>query len=182
MQFLIDQQDAPVIWRGPKKSSMINKFVNSVCWGELNVLVIDTPPGTSDEHLSVLEYLKAFNPDGAVIVTTPQEVSISDVRKEITFCKEAGLPILGIFENMSGFVCPHCAECTNIFSSEGGRLLAEEVKLPFLGKIPIDPSLTACCEEGKNFLEVHPDSLSLSSIQGFTKKFIAKHDNHMDTA
>jgi Mrp family chromosome partitioning ATPase len=89
--------------------AMIKQFLQDVCWGELDYLIIDTPPGTSDEHISVVEYLKAFNPDGAVIVTTPQGVALADVRKELSFCKKVQLPILGVVENMSGFICPHCA-------------------------------------------------------------------------
>jgi len=112
-----------------------------VNWGELDFLIIDTPPGTSDEHISVTEYLKSTNPDGAILVTTPQVVSLNDVRKEITFCKKVGLPILGLIENMSGFRCPTCAECTNIFSKGGGESLATLTEIPFLGRIPIDPSI-----------------------------------------
>jgi Mrp family chromosome partitioning ATPase len=92
-------------------TAMIKQFLQDVCWGELDYLIIDTPPGTSDEHISVVEYLKAFNPDGAVIVTTPQGVALADVRKELSFCNKVQLPILGVVENMSGFVCPHCAVC-----------------------------------------------------------------------
>jgi Mrp family chromosome partitioning ATPase len=172
IQFLLDKQDAPVIWRGPKKTTMIKQFLQDVCWGQLDYLIIDTPPGTSDEHISVVEFLQSHNPDGAVVVTTPQGVSLSDVRKEIAFCRRVGLPILGVFENMSGFVCPHCSECTNIFSSEGGRLLAEESNVPFLGKLPIDPTLTSCCEQGKNFVELYPDSQSLIAIQQFVQNVI----------
>ena len=109
--FLLPDQDSAVIWRGPKKTAMIKQFVEDVCWGELDVLIIDTPPGTSDEHISIVENLKNYNPDGAVLVTTPQNVSLSDVRKEINFCKKIKLPIIGLIENMSGFVCPHCSVC-----------------------------------------------------------------------
>eukprot|EP01118_Nematostelium_gracile_P005593 TRINITY_DN1776_c0_g1_i1.p1 TRINITY_DN1776_c0_g1~~TRINITY_DN1776_c0_g1_i1.p1 ORF type:complete len:258 (-),score=68.13 TRINITY_DN1776_c0_g1_i1:154-927(-) len=172
--FLLPDPNAPVIWRGPKKNAMIKQFLEDVIWGELDYLIIDTPPGTSDEHLAVVENLKEHNPDGAIIITTPQEVSISDVRKEISFCQKIGLPIIGIIENMSGFVCPHCAECSNIFSSEGGRLLAEELQLPFLGKIPIDPTLTAACESGTTFLEKFPDSTSLSAVQNLVKDLLSK--------
>jgi len=156
IQFLLDDRDTPIVWRGPKKTSMIQKFVEEVCWGSLDYLVIDTPPGTSDEHIAVCESLKKYSPDGAVLVTTPQQVSLSDVRKEISFCHKIGLPILGIFENMSGYVCPHCQECTNIFSSEGGELLAKEAGIKFLGRIPIDPALGWCGEQGKSFFGLKP--------------------------
>jgi len=170
--FLLPEPDAAVIWRGPKKNTMIKQFLEDVLWGDLDYLIVDTPPGTSDEHITTIENLKQYNPDGAIIITTPQEVAISDVRKEITFCRKIQLPILGIIENMSGFVCPHCEECTNIFSSEGGRLLAEEQDIPFLGKIPIDPLLTNCCEMGSSFVEKFPDSPSLNSVQKLVDNFM----------
>ncbi|KAJ1555546.1 Nucleotide-binding protein 2, partial [Nowakowskiella sp. JEL0078] len=101
--FLLERQDDPVIWRGPKKNAMIQQFINDVEWGAIDYLIIDTPPGTSDEHISIAEYLKEFKPDGAVIVTTPQAVALADVRKELSFCKKVNIPILGVVENMSGF-------------------------------------------------------------------------------
>ncbi|KAF2075992.1 hypothetical protein CYY_002699 [Polysphondylium violaceum] len=171
IQFLLDKSDTPVIWRGPKKNSMIKQFIEDVCWGELDYLIIDTPPGTSDEHISVTEALLKHNPDGAILVTTPQAVSVSDVRKEISFCKLLGLPIIGIVENMSGYVCPHCSECTNIFSSEGGKLLAEQTNIPFLGKLPIDPYLTACSEKGVNYFKEYPNSSTLSALKTFVETF-----------
>jgi Mrp family chromosome partitioning ATPase len=106
--FLLGKKDDPVIWRGPKKNAMIKQFVNDINWGELDYLIIDTPPGTSDEHISIAGYLKEYNPDGAVIVTTPQGVSLIDVRREINFCRKVGIRVLGLIENMSGFICPHC--------------------------------------------------------------------------
>jgi Mrp family chromosome partitioning ATPase len=115
---------------------MIRQFLTQVNWGELDYLLVDTPPGTSDEHISVVETIKQFrSPDGAVLVTTPQAISINDVRREINFCQKADLPLLGIVENMSGFVCPHCSECSNIFSKGGGEQLAELSNIPFLGKL-----------------------------------------------
>ena len=110
LAFLLPDKDSPVIWRGPKKNAMIKQFVQDVQWGDLDYLLIDTPPGTSDEHISIVEFLSSFSPK-AIIVTTPQAVSLSDVRKEISFCKKTQVPILGVVENMSGFVCPHCAVC-----------------------------------------------------------------------
>ena len=149
---LTDEHDAPVIWRGPKKNSIIRALVEDVCWGELDVLVIDTPPGTSDEHISAVEYLMAGDGKarvaGAVMVTTPQNVAVIDVKKEISFCHKTGIPVLGVVENMSGYVCPHCEQCTNVFSSEGGRILAEQAGVPFVGKLPIDPFVCECEERG----------------------------------
>ncbi|KAJ3219627.1 Nucleotide-binding protein 2 [Dinochytrium kinnereticum] len=144
--FLLKGKDDAVIWRGPKKTAMIKQFIEDVVWGELDYLIVDTPPGTSDEHISLVEYLKEYNPDGAVLVTTPQAISILDVRKELSFCKKVGIRVLGIIENMSGYVCPHCAECTNVFSKGGGEKLAKEHDLPYLGSVPIDPALVNMIE------------------------------------
>ncbi|XP_065065454.1 cytosolic Fe-S cluster assembly factor NUBP2 homolog isoform X1 [Rhopilema esculentum] len=151
IEFLLQSQDDPVIWRGPKKNAMIKQFVKDVNWQQLDYLIIDTPPGTSDEHISIIEVLKEYHVDGAILVTTPQNVSTGDVRREITFCRKTKTNILGIVENMSGFICPHCSECTNIFSSGGGRSLAEHSGVPFLGEIPIDPNLSLCGEKGLQF-------------------------------
>eukprot|EP01107_Rhizomastix_libera_P015080 TRINITY_DN529_c0_g2_i1.p1 TRINITY_DN529_c0_g2~~TRINITY_DN529_c0_g2_i1.p1 ORF type:complete len:222 (+),score=91.55 TRINITY_DN529_c0_g2_i1:222-887(+) len=150
MGVLTDDNTAPVIWRGPRKTSIIHSFFDDVLWGDLDVLLIDTPPGTSDEHISVCEQLATLQPDGAIIVTTPQAISVDDVRKEINFCMKLKMPVLGVFENMSGYNCPHCNTTTNIFSSEGGRLLAEQYHVPFLGKLPISPELCMCEETGEN--------------------------------
>jgi len=151
IEFLLKSQDDAVIWRGPKKNAMIKQFVKDVCWDELDYLLIDTPPGTSDEHISIIEVLKDCNTDGAILVTTPQNVSTGDVRREVTFCRKTKTKILGIVENMSGFVCSHCSECTNIFSSGGGKSLSELSHVPFLGTIPIDPNLSLLCEKGRTF-------------------------------
>ena len=167
---LTDERDAPVIWRGPKKNSIIRALVEDVCWGELDVLVIDTPPGTSDEHISAVEYLMAgegkSRVSGAVMVTTPQNISVIDVKKEISFCRKTGIPILGVVENMSGYVCPHCSTCTNVFSSEGGRVLAEQSEVPFIGKIPIDPFVCECEERGLNpFVEAEKMGVEMKSLK-----------------
>ncbi|KAI8800431.1 P-loop containing nucleoside triphosphate hydrolase protein [Cladochytrium replicatum] len=146
--FLLSSPDDAVVWRGPKKTAMIKQFLTDVAWGELDYLVIDTPPGTSDEHISIVEYLREYNPDGAVVVTTPQAVALSDVRKELDFCRKTKIPVLGVVENMSGYVCPHCAECTDVFSSGGGEEMAKKFGLDFLGRVPIDPSLSGLIEGG----------------------------------
>lgn len=140
--FLLQNEDDPIIWRGPKKTAMIRQFIKDIEWGDLDYLIVDTPPGTSDEHITVAECMKdpAYNVncDGVVIVTTPQEVALEDVRKEITFCRKTNLNILGIVENMSGYVCPACRECTAIFSTGGGEALAKRANIPLLGSLPID--------------------------------------------
>ena len=139
--FFLERQDDPVIWRGPKKKSMIEQLMKEVSWGTLDYLLIDTPPGTSDEHISIIEALSGRNKSG-IIVSTPQMVALNDVRREITFCRKMALPILGLVENMSGYLCPNCSECTNIFSSEGGKSLASEMEVKFLGTLPISLSVS----------------------------------------
>lgn len=152
--FLLSSKNDAVVWRGPKKTAMIRQFLTDIIWGQLDYLLIDTPPGTSDEHISLVETLmkqglRAEQISGAVVVTTPQGISISDVKKEINFCRKTGLRVIGVIENMAGFVCPNCAECTNIFSKGGGEIMAKEFEVPFLGSVPIDPMFTAMIEEGK---------------------------------
>jgi len=158
--FLLNSNDDAVIWRGPKKNGLIKQFLRDVYWGEIDYLVVDTPPGTSDEHLSVVQYLKNTNIDGAVIITTPQEVSLMDVRKEINFCKKVGVPIIGVVENMSGFVCPKCNKETKIFppTTGGAQKMAQDMEVPFLGNIPIDPRIARSCDEGKFYMDEFPES------------------------
>lgn len=145
--FLLQARGDAVVWRGPKKTAMIRQFLSDVVWGDLDYLLIDTPPGTSDEHISVAETLAGVaGVEGAVVVTTPQGVATADVRKELSFCRKVGFKVLGIVENMSGFVCPHCSECTNVFSSGGGQTLADQFELPFLGSVPIDPAFVLMIE------------------------------------
>uniref|UniRef100_A0A3P8WPX7 NUBP iron-sulfur cluster assembly factor 2, cytosolic n=1 Tax=Cynoglossus semilaevis TaxID=244447 RepID=A0A3P8WPX7_CYNSE len=172
--FLLDDPDKAVVWRGPKKTALISQFVSDVAWEELDVLLVDTPPGTSDEHLAVLENLKKHRVDGAVLVTTPQAVSTGDVRREITFCKKTGVPILGIIENMSGFVCPHCSECSNIFSKGGGEELAKLTGSVFLGCVPLDPQLSSSMEEGKDFMELFSNSATSTAIGGISQTLLQR--------
>jgi len=177
--FLLAHKDDAVIWRGPKKSAIIKDFVDKVIWGRLDYLVIDTPPGTSDEHISITEKLMPFNPE-AVLVTTPQGVSLSDVQKEIYFCRKVGLPILGIIENMSGFVCPHCSECTNIFGEGGGKSLADAENIPFLGRIPIDPKLMHQLDDGRTFIEKHNETTSLLALHKFVDTLKQRNQNNKE--
>lgn len=154
MAFLTNNKDSAVIWRGPKKHSMIERFITGVDWGNIDYLIVDTPPGTSDEHISLVEILKRLELRISVLlVTTPQIVACNDVRREISFCKRIGIDILGLVENMSGYVCPHCSECSKVFSSEGGKSLCQLANLEFLGSIPLDPALCKCTENGKNYVE-----------------------------
>jgi Mrp family chromosome partitioning ATPase len=158
--FILSHRSSAVIWRGPKKTAMVRQFLTSTLWpSNLDYLLIDTPPGTSDEHISLLEtLLTSTTPNqlaGAVVVTTPQAISISDVKKELNFCQKTGLKVLGVVENMSGFVCPHCRECTNVFSKGGGEVMARESGNVFLGSVPIDPAFVMLVEEGKR--PVYPE-------------------------
>jgi Mrp family chromosome partitioning ATPase/predicted Fe-Mo cluster-binding NifX family protein len=148
--FLLEESDSPVIWRGPMKSGVIRQFLSETVWGELDYLVVDCPPGTGDEPLSVIQMLGASS--SALIVTTPQAVSSIDVSKSINFCRKLSLPVLGIVENMSGFVCPGCGKTTHIFLSGGGKRLAEEYAIPFLGSIPIDPAVSASGDSGEPYI------------------------------
>lgn len=150
--FLLRDRGDAVIWRGPKKTAMIRQFLSDVFWGETDYLLIDTPPGTSDEHIALAEQLLTLSTTdaaaalqsgvprlaGAVLVTTPQAVATSDVRKEANFCVKTNIPVLGVIENMSGYACPCCGEVSNLFSSGGGKVMAQELSLPFMGSVPID--------------------------------------------
>jgi len=154
--FLLQNQDQAVIIRGPMKYNTIRQFLKDVVWGELDYLIVDSPPGTGDEPLTVAQSIE--NADGAVIVTTPQKVAVTDVRKSVTFCRTLKLPVIGVLENMSGFVCPHCAKQVNIFNSGGGREMAEELNIPFLGQIPLDPQIVESGDSGLPFTKAYPDS------------------------
>jgi len=159
--FLLPDRGKSVVWRGPKKTAMIRQFVQDVVWGELDYLIIDTPPGTSDEHISIATELQQLvNVDGAVLVTTPQEVAAADVRKELNFCKKVNFPVMGVVENMSGYVCPHCSECTNIFSKGGGQNLAKSYDVPFLGSVPLDPQFIQLVESGNVVEKYHETELA----------------------
>ncbi|HOC90781.1 MAG TPA: iron-sulfur cluster carrier protein MrpORP [bacterium] len=144
--FLTSNRDEAIIWRGPMKMTAIKQFLKDVAWGELDFLVIDSPPGTGDEPLSVCQLIPGLT--GAVIVTTPQKLAIDDVRKSIAFCNRLNLRVLGVVENMSGFVCPKCGETIDVFKSGGGQEMASDMGVPFLGKVPLDPAVVAAGDDG----------------------------------
>ncbi len=156
MGFLLAERDTPVIWRGPMKMGAISQFLGEVVWEDLDYLVVDLPPGTGDEPLSIAQLIPGM--DGSVVVTTPQEVALISVRKCINFCQTLGVPVIGIVENMSGFVCPHCGKKVDIFGSGGGESAAHEYGIPFLGRIPLDPEIVASGESGIPFVVGGPDS------------------------
>ncbi len=168
--FMLKDQDSPVIWRGPMKYNMIKQFLKDVEWGHLDYLIIDSPPGTGDEPLSIIQLLE--KPDGAVIVTTPQQVALSDVRKGISFCRSLELPVIGVIENMSGFVCPKCGEVTNIFKSGGGESMALEMNVPFLGRIPLDPQIVEACDSGQPYFEKFKNSTAANSFEQAIKPIL----------
>jgi Mrp family chromosome partitioning ATPase/predicted Fe-Mo cluster-binding NifX family protein len=168
--FMLADKDDPVIWRGPMKYHMIKQFLKDVEWGQLDYLIIDSPPGTGDEPLSIIQLLE--NPDGAVIVTTPQLVALSDVRKGVSFCRNLNLPVLGVIENMSGFVCPHCGKITDIFKSGGGENMALEMNIPFLGRIPIDPQIVNACDSGEPYIQQYSQSQAAQSFNEAIKPIL----------
>ncbi|KAJ6591685.1 P-loop containing nucleoside triphosphate hydrolase protein [Mycena vulgaris] len=158
--FMLPSAHDAVMWRGPKKNGLISQFLKDVDWGDLDYLVIDTPPGTSDEHLSIVQFLKESGIDGAVLITTPQEVALQDVRREIDFCRKVGIRVLGLVENMSGFVCPGCRTESQIFkpSTGGGKRLAEDMGIELLGSVPLDPRIGKSADYGVSFLDEYPES------------------------
>nr|CAI5830305.1 unnamed protein product [Callosobruchus analis] len=173
--FLLASPDDAVIWRGPKKNGMIRQFLSEVDWGSLDYLLVDTPPGTSDEHLSAATYLSQAGVTGAIIVTTPQEVALLDVRKEIDFCRKVHVRILGVIENMSIFVCPCCRKMSEIFpaTTGGAKQMCQELDVPYLGNLPLDPKLARLCDEGRDIITEMPGSpvvLALNEIVKGKKK------------
>ena len=153
--FLLPDRDSPVIWRGPMKMNAIRQFLSEVEWGDLDYLIIDLPPGTGDEPLSVAQLLKKV--DGSIIVTTPQDLALLDSRKAVNFSGVLNVPVVGIVENMSGFVCPHCGKEINIFKYGGGERAAQELGVPFLGRVPLDPNMVEAADRGEPFV-MHKDT------------------------
>ena len=172
MASLLQDSDQPVIWRGPLKIKAIKQFLGDIDWGELDWLVIDSPPGTGDEPLSAVQLLPEM--DGSVIITQPQDLSLLDARKTVKFSQTIGVKVLGIVENMSGFICPHCGKRTDIFKSGGGKKAAEEMKVPFLGSIPIEPAIMESGEMGKPFVWMFPDAESSKIMKEIAGKIRAE--------
>lgn len=146
LEMLLGDKDTAVIWRGPLKISAIRQFISDIDWGDLDYLIVDSPPGTGDEPLTVAQTI----PDAeALIVTTPQEVSLADVRKSINFCRQVKMKIIGVVENMNGFVCPHCGEKVSIFGSGGGKRMAAQMDVPLIGEIPLDTQMVEMGDKGR---------------------------------
>ncbi|NLA76140.1 MAG: Mrp/NBP35 family ATP-binding protein, partial [Deltaproteobacteria bacterium] len=144
MGMIMQEKDTAVIWRGPLKISAVRLFISDITWGDLDYLIVDSPPGTGDEPLTVAQTITDAE---ALIVTTPQEISLADVRKSITFCRQVKMNILGVVENMSGLTCPHCREEIAVFGKGGGKKMSEAMDVPFLGEIPVDPEVVRLADE-----------------------------------
>ena len=172
--FMLSSRNDAVVWRGPRKDGLIRQFLTDTNWGDLDYLIVDAPPGTSDEHLSITSYLEKTPVDGAIIVTTPQEVSLLDVRKVITFCRQVNLPILGVVENMAGFICPCCKTKSDIFVpvTGGAEGMCKEMNVPFLGSIPLDPILLKSCEAGHSYVKNHPNAPSVDAFNNMINNLI----------
>jgi len=172
MAFLLPDKSTPVIWRGPMKMTAIQQFLGEVNWGSLDYLVVDLPPGTGDEALSIIQL--APNVRGAVIVTTPQDVAVMDALKAAKFIEKLDLPVLGVIENMSGMVCPHCNEVVNLFGSGGGKAAAADLGVPFLGAIPLDPAMVKAGDEGRPFISSHADSPTWKAVNAVMEQLVAE--------
>jgi len=169
MSFLLQDPNLPVIWRGPMKMKAIQQFLGDVEWGELDWLIIDSPPGTGDEPLSVAQLIPAT---GAIVVTTPQEVSLMDSRKAIAFAHKLNLRIVGIIENMSGMICPHCGKKIDLFKEGGGEKVSLEFGIPFLGRIPLEPQIVNSGDEGKPFVIHQPGSAASKAFADIVEAII----------
>jgi len=168
MDFLLPSEESPVIWRGPLKMKAISQFLSDIVWGELEFLFIDLPPGTGDEPLSIMQLIPEM--DGVVIVTIASEVSQIVVKKAVTFSRKLDIPVIGVIENMSGFICPKCGTETNIFKVGGGQKIAEDLSVPFLGSIPIDPEICRDCDNGMPFIIEHADSPATKAFTEIVKR------------
>jgi Mrp family chromosome partitioning ATPase len=169
IESLTPSKDNAIIWRGPIKYSAIQQFIANVEWGQIDFLIIDSPPGTGDEPLTVAQTITDAR---AIIVTTPQEISLADVRKSISFCRTVRMEVLGIIENMSGFACPHCGEMIELFGKGGGEKTAGEFGLSFLGRIPFDPNVVICGDSGTCFRETHTDSVVTQAFDEIAEKIL----------
>jgi ATP-binding protein involved in chromosome partitioning len=166
------RSDQPIIWRGPMKTAIIKQFLSDVCWGALDYLIIDSPPGTGDEPLSVCQFVPQAA--GAIIVTTPQDVAILDASKSVRFVQEMSIPVMGIIENMSSFCCPHCRARVSLFKENGGTKVAQDLSVPFLGSVPFDIQLVAAGDEGKPFIAFLKETESAKAFYAIIDKIIQR--------
>jgi Mrp family chromosome partitioning ATPase len=168
MGFLIEDPDLPIIWRDAYKYEFINQILGGVSWGTLDYLLVDLPPGTGNESITAIDFIREVT--GAVIVTTPQDVALVDSRKSVMFVKDSELPVIGIVENMSGWSCQHCGELTTPFKSGGGERAAKDLHVPFLGRIPMDPELMASCDRGLPYMYSAGTSAAANSFNEIAEK------------
>jgi ATP-binding protein involved in chromosome partitioning len=168
MDYFLPSDETPVIWRGPMKSAAIRQFLGEVVWGDLDFLLVDMPPGTGDEALTVVQSIQ--NIGGVIIVTVPSEVSQIVVKKAVTFTRQLNVPVLGIVENMSGFVCPKCGTETNIFRTGGGQKIADDLGVRFLGRIPLDPRICEDSDQGTPFIIQHSDSPAAKAFMEIVRR------------
>jgi Mrp family chromosome partitioning ATPase len=193
MGFLLRSSSDAVIWRGPLKMHAIRQFLRDVEWGELDYLIVDSPPGTGDEPLSIVQLIA--EPEGqpgqpptpspttrAIVVTTPQDVAVADVRRCIGFCGQLNLSVAGVIENMSGFVCPHCGERTDVFGSGGGEHMAKEMGVPFLGRVPVDPQIVAGGDQGKPFAVTEGDDETARAFAAIVERLAEETDENAPSA
>ncbi|MFH1079178.1 MAG: iron-sulfur cluster carrier protein MrpORP [Pseudomonadota bacterium] len=178
MGFLLPNENAAVIWRGPLKMGAIKQLLSEVRWGELDYLIIDFPPGTGDEALSAAQLLPES--DGAVIVTTPQDLSLTDVRKSIDFCRQVKVPIIGVIENMSGLVCPHCQTLIDVFKRGGGEMMAKELNVPFLCRIPLEPLIVEASDQGAPFIYNFGETEAAKAFAKAVEPLLDLKDNHKE--
>lgn len=170
IDFFLPSGDSPVIWRGPLKMSAIRQFLSDVEWGELDYLLVDLPPGTGDEPLSVMQLIPGI--DGVIIVTAPSDLSQYVVKKAVSMANRVGVRVIGIVENMSGFVCPNCGAHFNLLGSGGGEKISVDMGVPFLGKIPIDPSISEDTDQGTPFTLNHPDSPATKVFKEIVERIV----------
>lgn len=174
MDAFLKDKDTAILWRGPKKTGAIRQFLSDVQWGALDYLVIDSPPGTGDEHMTVLDAI----PDAeSIVVTTPQELSLADVRKALDFLVQVGGHVLGIVENMSGLYCPHCGQEIDLFKKGGGEALAHQYGLPFLGAIPLDPITVLAADRGEPVVTLPGDSPAKKAFLALADAVVAATEN-----
>ena len=167
MGFLLQDRDSPVIWRGPLKMSAIKQLIGDFDWGTLDYLVVDIPPGTGDEPLSIAQLIPSS--DGAIVVTTPQDVALISVRKSINFVKKMNMPVIGIIENMSGFKCPHCGKSVDVFKTGGGEKASKDFNVPFLGKVPLDAQIVQTGDSGEPFVVKNDGSDTAQAFERIVK-------------
>jgi ATP-binding protein involved in chromosome partitioning len=173
--FFLNNPDDAVIWRGPLKMGVLRQFLKDVAWGDLDYLIVDSPPGTGDEPLSVVQLIGKV--DGAIVVTTPQKVAAADVRKSINFCRQLKVPVLGVVENMSGFACPKCGEVTQVFRTGAGQEIARDMLVPFLGAIPLDPQVAESSDSGRAFVHQYASTPTAQAMLAVVRPVLALEEN-----